>query len=293
VRVGVLGATGRMGQFVCAAVLGAPDLELAAVVAGATGAGRRLGDLVPGAPGELLVGEDLSDFLAAEAEVVVDFSRPEATAEAAAGLLPEGVHLVSGTTGLPGEVMDGLANLAGKADHGNAVWAPNFALGAVLAMHFAAVAGRFYPAAEVIELHHQGKADAPSGTALRTARAIAAARDRGDPGDRRGGPAVDRGGPGDRRGGPPVDQGGPGGPGSESVAGVRGGEVEGVRVHSVRLPGLVAHQEVIFGGQGEVLTLRHDSLDRSSFMPGVLLAVQAVATRPGLTVGLEPLLGLA
>jgi 4-hydroxy-tetrahydrodipicolinate reductase len=265
VRVGVLGATGRMGQFVCAAVLGAPDLELAAAVAGASGAGRPLGDLVPGAPEELLVGEDLSDFLAAEAEVVVDFSRPEATAAAVEGLLPEGVHLVSGTTGLPDEVMDALANLAGKADHGNVVWAPNFALGAVLAMHFAAVAGRFYAAAEVIELHHQGKADAPSGTALRTARAIAAARDRTT---------------------------GPGG-GSESVAGVRGGEVEGVRVHSVRLPGLVAHQEVIFGGQGEVLTMRHDSLDRSSFMPGVLLAVQAVATRPGLTVGLEPLLGLA
>jgi 4-hydroxy-tetrahydrodipicolinate reductase len=132
-------------------------------------------------------------------------------------------------------------------------------------MHFAAVAGRFYPAAEVIELHHQGKADAPSGTALRTARAIAAARERHE--------AVAAG--------------------SESVAGVRGGEVDGVRVHSVRLPGLVAHQEVVFGGQGEVLTLRHDSLDRSSFMPGVLLAVQAVAARPGLTVGLEPLLGLS
>jgi 4-hydroxy-tetrahydrodipicolinate reductase len=128
------------------------------------------------------------------------------------------------------------------------------------------VAGRFYPAAEVIELHHQGKADAPSGTALRTARAIASAREPGGP----GAPA-----------------------GSESVAGARGGEVDGVRVHSVRLPGLVAHQEVIFGGQGEVLTLRHDSLERSSFMPGVLLAIQAVAARPGLTVGLEPLLGLA
>ena len=264
-RVGVLGATGRMGQFVCAAVLGAPDLELAAAVAGPSGARRPLGDLVPGAPEELLVGEDLSDFLAAEAEVVVDFSRPEATAAAVEGLLPEGVHLVSGTTGLPDGVMDDLANLAGKADHGNVVWAPNFALGAVLAMHFAAVAGRFYPAAEVIELHHQGKADAPSGTALRTARAIAAAREQAS---------------------------GPGA-GRESVAGVRGGEVDGVRVHSVRLPGLVAHQEVIFGGQGEVLTLRHDSLDRSSFMPGVLLAVREVATRPGLTVGLEPLLGLA
>jgi 4-hydroxy-tetrahydrodipicolinate reductase len=266
VRVGVLGATGRMGRATCKAVLDAPDLDLVAAVARATGVGRPLRDLVPGAPEGLVVGEDLSDLLAAEAEVVVDFSRPEATAAAVEGLLGEGVHLVSGTTGLPPEVMDDLGNLAGKADHGNAVWAPNFALGAVLAMHFAAVAGRFYPAAEVIELHHQGKADAPSGTALRTARAIAAARELRGP----GGP-----------------------PGGESVAGVRGGEVEGVRVHSVRLPGLVAHQEVIFGGQGEVLTLRHDSLDRSSFMPGVLLAVQAVTARPGLTVGLEPLLGLA
>ena len=264
-RVGVLGATGRMGLATCRAVLDAPDLELAAVVARSTGVGRPLHDLVPGAPEELRVGEHLSDLLSAEAEVVVDFSRPEATAAAVQSVLPEGVHLVSGTTGLPAELMDELAAQAGKADHGNVVWAPNFALGAVLAMHFAAVAGRFYPAAEVIELHHQGKADAPSGTALRTARAIAAARDRTTA---------------------PVG-------GSESVAGVRGGEVEGVRVHSVRLPGLVAHQEVIFGGQGEVLTMRHDSLDRSSFMPGVLLAVQAVATRPGLTVGLEPLLGLA
>ena len=264
-RVGVLGATGRMGLATCRAVLEAPDLELAAVVARSTGVGRPLRDLVPGAPEELRVGERLSGLLSAGAEVVVDFSRPEATAAAVEGLLPEGVHLVSGTTGLPAELMDELAAQAGKADHGNVVWAPNFALGAVLAMHFAAVAGRFYPAAEVIELHHQAKADAPSGTALRTARAIAAAREHGQP---------------------------PEG-GSESVAGVRGGEVDGVRVHSVRLPGLVAHQEVVFGGQGEVLTLRHDSLDRSSFMPGVLLAVQAVANRPGLTVGLEPLLGLA
>jgi 4-hydroxy-tetrahydrodipicolinate reductase len=132
-------------------------------------------------------------------------------------------------------------------------------------MHFAAVAARHYPAAEVIELHHAGKADAPSGTAMRTARAIAAAQ--------RGGERA--------------------GKGSESVAGARGGDVDGVRVHSVRLPGLVAHQEVVFGGQGELLTIRHDSLDRSSFMPGVLLAVRQVPTRPGLTVGLEPLLGLS
>jgi 4-hydroxy-tetrahydrodipicolinate reductase len=287
VRVGVLGATGRMGLTVCNAVLDAPDLELAAAVARATGVGRPLRDLVPGAPEELLVTDRVTGLLEAGAEVVVDFSRPEATAAAVEAVLGEGVHLVSGTTGLPPELIDDLDALAGKADHGNAVWAPNFALGAVLAMHFAVVAGRFYPAAEVIELHHEGKADAPSGTALRTARAIAAAR--GGPGARRGGPPESRGGPGDRARTP----GPAGGAGAESVAGVRGGEVDGVRVHSVRLPGLVAHQEVIFGGQGEVLTLRHDSLNRASFMPGVLLAVQAVAARPGLTVGLEPMLGLS
>jgi 4-hydroxy-tetrahydrodipicolinate reductase len=165
VRVGVLGATGRMGQATCKAVLQAPDLELAAVVARVTGVGRPLRDLVPEAPEGMLVGERLADLLDADAEVVVDFSRPEATAAAADGLLAEGVHLVSGTTGLPAELMDDLAASAGKADNGNAVWAPNFALGAVLAMHFAAVAGRFYRAAEVIELHHEGKADAPSGPA--------------------------------------------------------------------------------------------------------------------------------
>ena len=262
-RVGVLGATGRMGQATCRAVLAADDLELAAAAGRA--AGGALADLVGGAPPDLRVGAGVAALAAARLDVVVDFSRPEATLAAARALLPAGVHLVSGTTGLDAEATDELAALAGKAEHGNAVWAPNFALGAVLAMHFAAVAARFYPAAEVIELHHAGKADAPSGTALRTARAVAAAR----------------GGPGAARAG------------REAVAGVRGGAVDGVQVHAVRLPGLVAHQEVLFGGEGELLTIRHDSLDRASFMPGVLRAVRAVAGRPGLTVGLEPLLGLA
>ena len=266
-RVGVLGATGRMGRATCRALLATDDLELVAAVARSSGVGHELRELVPEAPADLLVGESLSDLVAAEAEVVVDFSRPEATMAAVEGLLRDGVHLVSGTTGLPAAALDQLAALAGKVDHGNAVWAPNFALGAVLAMHFATIAARWYPAAEVIELHHQGKADAPSGTAIRTANAIAAVWAKGE---EAGQPA-----------------------GKESVAGVRGGEVGGVRVHSVRLPGLVAHQEVLFGGEGEVLTLRHDSLDRASFMPGVLLAVSQVTTRTGLTVGLEPLLGLA
>lgn len=263
-RVGVLGATGRMGRSSCRAVLQAGDLELVAAVARGA-AGAELRDLVTEAPAGLRVRGGAEDLLDAKAEVVIDFSAPEATLAAARLLLPAGVHVVSGTTGLPAASTEELASLAGPQDAGNVVWAPNFALGAVLAQRFATIAARFYPAAEVIELHHAGKADAPSGTALRTARAIAEARRRPDS---------------------PVP------PGRELVTGARGGEVEGVRVHSVRLPGLVAHQEVVFGGQGELLTVRHDSLDRASFMPGVLLAVREVPVRQGLTVGLEPLLEL-
>ncbi|HZD02241.1 MAG TPA: 4-hydroxy-tetrahydrodipicolinate reductase [Actinomycetes bacterium] len=267
-RVGVLGATGRMGRVTCRAVLGAADLELTAAVAGQGSAGQELHGLVPEAPIGLRVGAAVEDFVDAKVEAVVDFSAPKATLAAARLLLPAGVHLVSGTTGLPTAVMEELRGLAGAEGNGNAVWAPNFALGAVLAQRFAAIAARYYQAVEVIELHHAGKADAPSGTAIRTARAIAASR-----------AAQGEGQPGSA-------------PGRELVTGARGGEVDGVRVHSVRLPGLVAHQEVIFGGQGEILTLRHDSLDLSSFMPAVLLSVRAVPNRPGLTVGLEPLLEL-
>jgi 4-hydroxy-tetrahydrodipicolinate reductase len=264
-RVGVLGATGRMGRASCHAVLAAGDLELVAVVARA-GVGTELRDVVAEAPAGLRVRGAPEDLLDAKAEVVIDFSVPEATLAAARQLLPAGVHVVSGTTGLPAAAMEELATLADGRGAGNAVWAPNFALGAVLAQRFATIAARYYQAAEVIELHHAGKADAPSGTALRTARAIAAARER--------------------------STASPAPPGRELVTGARGGDVEGVRVHSVRLPGLVAHQEVIFGGQGELLTLRHDSLDLSSFMPGVLLCVRDVPNRAGLTVGLEPVLGL-
>jgi 4-hydroxy-tetrahydrodipicolinate reductase len=273
-RIGVLGATGRMGRVTCRAVLGAPDLELTAAVAGAGSAGQELRELVPEAPASLRVRTTPQELLDAKVEAVVDFSRPEATLAAARLLLPAGVHLVSGTTGLAAAAMDELRELAGARGNGNAVWAPNFALGAVLAQRFAAIAARYYQAVEVIELHHAGKADAPSGTAIRTAQAIAAAREAEGGGRLGAAPAR-----------PPA-------PGRELVTGARGGEVDGVRVHSVRLPGLVAHQEVIFGGQGEVLTLRHDSLDLSSFMPAVLLSVRSVPARPGLTVGLEPLLDL-
>src|SRR6266545_607824 len=200
-----------MGRATCRALLATDDLELVAAVARATGVGHELRELVPEAPADLLVGESLSDLVAAEAEVVVDFSRPEATMTAVEGLLRDGVHLVSGTTGLPAAALDQLAALAGKADHGNAVWAPNFALGAALVMHFATIAARWYPAAEVIELHHQGKVDAPSGTAIRTANAMAAAQ-RGGSGEPQGGAPVEREGSGEPQGGAPVDREGSGEP---------------------------------------------------------------------------------
>jgi 4-hydroxy-tetrahydrodipicolinate reductase len=280
VRVGVLGATGRMGQAVCRAVLRTQDLELAAVVGRETQLGRELREIVREAPPDLLVSEDLSDLLSAEVEVVVDFSAPDATMALARSCLSEGIHLVSGTTGLPDGALDELAGLAGSKGEGNMVWAPNFALGAVLLMHFSAIAARYYQHAEIIELHHEAKVDAPSGSAIRTAQAIARARAEGTAG-------------------PAVELAGAAGVGAAASARAgadklesRGATVDGVQVHAVRLPGLVAHQEVLFGGQGETMTLRHDSMDRSSFMPGVLLAVRRVPTTPGLTVGLEPLLGL-
>jgi 4-hydroxy-tetrahydrodipicolinate reductase len=263
-----------MGQAVCRAVLQSGDLELAAVVGRDAQLGRELREIVPEAPPNLVVSSDLSDLISAEVEVVVDFSAPEGTMALARSCLAEGIHLVSGTTGLsPGSEQE-LAGLAGNAGEGNMVWAPNFALGAVLVMHFSAIAARYYASAEIIEMHHQAKVDAPSGSAIRTAHAITRARAEGADA-----PAAQL-------------TGGSHAPAPEAKAAARGADIDGVQVHAVRLPGLVAHQEVLFGGQGETLTLRHDSLDRSSFMPGVLLAVRAVPTTPGLTIGLEPLLGL-
>jgi 4-hydroxy-tetrahydrodipicolinate reductase len=225
-----------MGSTTCRAVEEDPDLELVAA-------------LGPDDSREVL--------LDAGADVAVDFTSPDSVAATTAWLLRAGVHAVVGTTGLTDDDLAHLATLTGPA---NAVVAPNFAVGAVLMMELARIAAAHLPHVEIVELHHDGKVDAPSGTALRTAALIAAARRR------------------------PVD---PPGPAGSAARGERRGDVP---IHSVRLPGLVAHQEVLFGGTGETLTIRHDALDRSSFMPGVLLAVKQVATRPGLTVGLEHLL---
>jgi 4-hydroxy-tetrahydrodipicolinate reductase len=252
IRVGVLGGAGRMGREVCRAVAAEDDMVLAAAVDP-----RHAGLALEG----VAVTASIAALADARAEVAVDFTHPDAVMDDARWCLGRGVHVVIGTTGLTPDDLEELATLADDAD-ANALVAPNFAIGAVLMMRFAEQAARHFDAAEVVELHHDGKADAPSGTALATARRIAAAR-----AGRWAAPAGDAAHPG-----------------------ARGADVDGVRVHAVRLPGLVAHQEVVFGGPGQTLSVRHDSTDRASFMPGVLMAIRSVASRPGLTVGLEALL---
>jgi 4-hydroxy-tetrahydrodipicolinate reductase len=259
-RVGVVGAGGRMGQEVCHTVTDQPDMELAAAVDPAHVGGEACGRQIVGEVNALA---DLG------AQIVVDFTVAAAVRHNAPHYARQGIHAVIGTTGLSAPDLDELRTLF----HGsgvNAVVAPNFAIGAVLLMHFCRLAAPHMDAAEVIELHHDAKRDAPSGTALRTAAGIAEARLAAGVG------AL------------PPD------PTTELVLpGARGAEgPEGIRLHSVRLPGLVAHEEVIFGAAGQSLSIRHDAYDRRSFMPGVLLAVRSVAGRPGLTVGLEALLGL-
>ncbi|MEV5718666.1 4-hydroxy-tetrahydrodipicolinate reductase [Amycolatopsis mediterranei] len=244
INVGVLGARGRMGTTVVNAVEGASDLKLVAA---------------------LDAGDDFAPL--ADAQVVVDFTHPDAVMDNLKYLVEHDIHAVVGTTGFSESRLAELRALLEPKPSLGVLIAPNFALGAVLAMRFAAQAAKFYASAEIIELHHNRKADAPSGTAAHTARMIAAAR--AEAGVTPGPDAT-----------------------TSELDGARGASVEEVRVHSVRLPGLVAHEEILFGGEGETLTIRHDSLDRTSFMPGVLLGVREVLNRPGLTVGLENVLDL-
>jgi 4-hydroxy-tetrahydrodipicolinate reductase len=244
IRVAVIGARGRMGRGVCAAVDAAPDLELGP---------------------QLDVGDDVADV--ADADVAVVFSVPDVAVEHVLACVRHGVHAVVGTTGWTGQRLDEVRAALADAPGVGVLVAPNFALGAVLLMRFAALAAPHYESVEIVELHHPDKVDAPSGTARHTAELVAAARREA------GSPAM-----------PDAT--------STGLDGARGADVDGVRVHSVRLRGLVAHEEVLLGGPGEQLTLRHDSYDRASFMPGVLLGVRRIAGRPGLTVGLEHLLDL-
>jgi len=245
IRVGVLGARGRMGSQVCSTVEAAADMELVARV--------DLGDSL-----ELLKGAD----------VVVDFTHPDAVMGNLMWCIDYGITAVVGTSGFDEDRLDEVVGLLAEKPGSRALIVPNFSVGAVLMMRFAAQAAPFFESAEVIELHHAGKADAPSGTSSRTATMISDARSAAGVG-----PSPDAT--------------------VTAAQGARGTEVGGVHVHSVRLAGLVAHQEVLLGGHGEVLTIRHDSLDRASFMPGVLAAIRGASGLPhGLTVGLDGLLGL-
>ena len=244
-RVGVLGAKGKVGATIVQAVEAADDLTFTSGVD---------------------AGDALSLFTDSQTEVVIDFTHPDVVMDNLNYLIDNGIHAVVGTTGFTDERLQQVQAWLEKSRTTAVLIAPNFAIGAVLSMHFAKQAARFFESAEVIELHHPHKADAPSGTAARTAHLIAEAR----------------------KGLPPNPDAT-----STGLEGARGADVDGIPVHSVRLAGLVAHQEVLFGTQGETLTIRHDSLDRTSFVPGVLLAVRTVREHPGLTVGLEPFLDLA
>jgi 4-hydroxy-tetrahydrodipicolinate reductase len=237
--VGVLGARGRMGAEVCSAVEATDDLDLVARV-------------------------DESDPLdpLRDADVVVDFTTPAVVMDNLKWCIDAGRNVVVGTTGFDAERLDTVRGWLADAPEVGVLIAPNFGIGAVLMMRFAAEAAPYFDSVEIIELHHPNKVDAPSGTARRTAQLISAARS--------GTPSPDAT--------------------TDSLDGARGADVDGVRVHAVRLAGLVAHQEVMLGGHGETLTIRHDSLSRESFMPGVLLAVRQVSQRPGLTLGIDDLL---
>lgn len=246
IRVGVIGAAGRMGRQTCRAVARADDLELVA---------------------EISRGGSVEDAAASGADVIVDFTRPDAVMGNLEQALALGMHAVVGTSGFDDARLAQVGALVDRSPGLGVVVAPNFAIGAVLLMRFASEAAAHFDSVEIVETHHPDKVDAPSGTAVHTAQVISAARASSNAGR------------------PPDAT-------SSALPGARGAQVDGIPVHSVRLRGAVAHEEVVFGNAGEVLTLRHDSLDRSSFMPGVLLAVRMVASQPGLTVGLESLLGL-
>ena len=262
IRVGVFGAAGRMGVTVCQAVLGDPQLELVAAV-DPLHAGLDLRQFGIDAP-SMQISRSAGALIDAGAEVAVDFTVVDAARDNITWCAEHGVHAVVGTTGFGTDDIDAF-RAAFDRSSANAVIAPNFAIGAVLMVRFAELAAPYFETAEVIELHHDQKVDAPSGTAFTTVERMAAASSDWAP--------------------DPTQ--------TETVPGARGGKGPGgIPVHSVRLRGLVAHQEVLLGTTGQSLSIRHDSYDRSSFMPGVVLAVKQVPSRPGLTVGLDELLGL-
>jgi 4-hydroxy-tetrahydrodipicolinate reductase len=246
IKVAVLGAKGRMGAETVKAISSAPDLDLVS---------------------QIDLGDSIDQLTANGTQVIVDFTHPDSVMKNLEFAIKHGIHVVVGTTGFDDKKLSEVKSWLASNPNVGAVIAPNFGLGAVLMMQFAAKAARYFESVEIVELHHPDKADAPSGTASRTAELITQARK------------------GAKRPAMPDKT-------SSGLEGARGAKVGDVPVHSVRLRGLVAHQEVLLGDQGETLSIRHDSIDRSGFMPGVLLAVREVINRPGLTFGLEYLMDL-
>jgi 4-hydroxy-tetrahydrodipicolinate reductase len=246
INVGVLGARGKVGSEICTAVDAAEDLALVAQVD---------------------AGDPIATLEQADAQVVVDFTHPDVVMDNLRHCVEQGIHAVVGTTGFDEERLATLRGWLADAPGVGVLIAPNFSIGAILMMRFAAQAAAFYESVEIVELHHPTKADAPSGTARRTAELVAAARREAGLG------AV-----------PDAT--------TTALEGARGAVVDGIHVHGLRIRGMVAHQEVVLGGPGETLTIRHDSLDRASFAPGVLAGVRAIGDHPGLTVGLEHFLDL-
>jgi len=246
-RVAVLGAKGRMGSESVRALTAADGIEVVA---------------------EIDIDDSLDLITSSGAEVALDFTQPHVAIDNVTWCVEHGVHVVVGTSGFDDDRIARVASLLGDAPATGVLVVPNFSIGAVLMMRFAAVAAPFFESVEVIEMHHPAKIDAPSGTATRTAELIAAARETA------GSAAL-----------PDAT--------TTDPDGARGATVAGIPVHSVRARGFVASQEVLFGGEGESFSIRHDSHDRTSFMPGVVAAVRAVADRPGVTVGLDTILGLA
>lgn len=241
IRVGVLGARGKVGAEVCRAVEAADDTELVAAID---------------------ADDEVDGLVTGGAEVVVDFTHPDVVMDNLEFCIDHGIHAVVGTTGFDDERLTTLRGWLAASPSTGVLVAPNFSIGAILMMRFAAEAAPYYESVEVVELHHPDKADAPSGTARRTAELVARARREAGLGA-----APDAT--------------------STALDGARGADVDGVRVHALRIRGLVAHQEVVLGGLGETLTIRHDSLDRASFTPGVLTGIRRIRSRAGLTVGLE------
>jgi 4-hydroxy-tetrahydrodipicolinate reductase len=245
-KVGVLGARGKVGAEICKAVDAADDLELVA---------------------QIDAGDEIDALVTSGAQVIVDFTHPDVVMDNLEFCIDHGIHAVVGTTGFDDSRLAQLESWLADSPKTGVLIAPNFSIGAILMMRFATIAAPFYDSVEIIELHHPTKADAPSGTAARTASLIAEARK--------------------KAGSPPFPDAT-----SQEIEGARGADVDGVRVHALRIRGMIAHQEVVMGGPGETLTIRHDSMDRASFGPGVLTGVRAITGHPGLTVGLEQFLDL-